>query len=336
MKKENSHITIEDIANLAGVAKSTVSRVINNSGAVSQKTRDKVMAVIDAHQFVPNVMASDLGRQLTSSIGIFIGDISNQYYTEILAGLESAVSAYDYFPFICLAINEKRESFYVQEMLRRRVSGVVVASTNIYDMSLFENLAQTTTVVTIQTDIPGTIKIDCTNEAGTFEMINTLISLGHQKIAYLDSSGENAVLEARKSGYLKALSAHNLPRVMAYEKTAAPFENGYHVTQALLALSERPTAIHAANDHLAAGAYLALRDAGLHIPEDISLSGFDGLQSSSLMSPPLSTVVQPIHEMGKTAITTLFSLLQEEAPQVSSPILFPTELLLRGSIAPPK
>lgn len=116
---KKTYLTIDDIAAMAGVSKSTVSRVLNNSGFVSEKTRTKVMDIVEANHYIPNSMARELGRTSTQSIGIFIGNISNSYYSEILSGAEAAINRSAFFPFICVVSNERREEFYVQEMLKR-------------------------------------------------------------------------------------------------------------------------------------------------------------------------------------------------------------------------
>lgn len=337
--KENkkNYLTIEDIASMAGVAKSTVSRVLNNSGFVSEKTRKKVMDIVEAHHYVPNGMARDLGRTTTKSIGIFIGDISNQYFSEILAGAEAVINRSSFFPFICLVSSERREEFYVREMLKRRVSGILFASATIHNPTLIAQLLHSTCAVSIQTDIPDVQRIDCENFSGTYRIIRHLISLGHRRIAFINSYGQGFVLKQRLQGYHQALADHKIPFCPDYLKTADRASSGYQAVNDLLALPNPPTAIHCCNDHIAVGAYQALHNQNIHIPEQISLTGFDAIPNTLLMEPQLTTVSQPLHQMGATAAEMLIAQINsgEEPSTVSSPILFPTEILLRGSTAPP-
>ena len=336
-KDKKAYLTIEDIAALAGVSKSTVSRVLNNSGFVSDATRKKVMRVVSSHHYVPNGFARDLGRTTTKSIGIFVGDISNQYFSEILAGAEAVISRSAYFPFICLVSNARREEFYIREMLKRRVSGVLFASTGIYNPDMITQLLQTTSAISIQTDIPGIPYIDCDNLGGTYRIIQHLISLGHERIAFINSFGETSVLEHRYQGYCNALSDHGIPLNPQYVRRADRTSNGYQAVIDLLNLPEPPTAIHCCNDHIAMSAYQALRSRGFSIPHQISLTGFDALSPTLLMEPQLTTVSQPLHKMGTTAAEMLIAKIEasQPLPDPSSPILFPTEILLRGSTAPP-
>lgn len=329
------HLTIDDIARLAGVAKSTVSRVLNNSGAVSEKTRQKVMDVVQENNFVPNVMARDLSRQETKTIGIFVSDISNQYFAEIIEGAEQIITRANYLPMICLASNPRREDFYIGELLRHRVSGVVVASTAIHNKQNVQRLVQNTKVISIQSDVENVRRIDCTNEKGTYAIISHLLSLGHTKIAYINPQGATSSLEERSLGFEKAMAAFGVPIQEIYTKQIESDKNGYVCAKELLALPCPPTAIHCANDHTAAEAYRAIIDSGLSIPSDISLTGFDNLPNSLLLTPQLTTVAQPIRKMGATAAELLVQdAISGNRPKTKEPIVFETELLVRGSTGP--
>ena len=198
---KKTYLTIDDIAAMAGVSKSTVSRVLNNSGFVSEKTRTKVMDIVEANHYIPNSMARELGRTSTQSIGIFIGNISNSYYSEILSGAEAAINRSSFFPFICVVSNERREEFYVQEMLKRRTSGILFASMTIYNLDAIAQLLRSTHAVSIQTDIPHVPRIDCENRLGTQRIVEHLIALGHQKIAFLTFQNPTMVLSQRFEGY---------------------------------------------------------------------------------------------------------------------------------------
>lgn len=331
------HVTIEDIARLSGVAKSTVSRVINNSGSVSEATRKKVMKIVNNFQYVPNTMARDLVLKSTKSIGIFIGDISNQYYIEVLKGAEEAANKLGYFPLICITTSREKEIFYIEEMIRRRTSGIVIVSTSITERKLVEKAAKQMKVVSLQADIEGVSRIDVTDKSGTYDIINYLIILGHKKIAYLDFIPSTYVLENRLSGYLEALQKNNIPTRSEYIKKCFLQEHSVFTrTMELLNMEDRPTAIHCANEQIALDAYMAIREKGLKIPEDISLTGFDNLPISRLMLPQLTTVSQPIRKMGASAIELLVNLINKtDVHSNDNSLVFPTEILLRGSTSYP-
>lgn len=331
---KKTYLTIDDIAAMAGVSKSTVSRVLNNSGFVSEKTRTKVMDIVEANHYIPNSMARELGRTSTQSIGIFIGNISNSYYSEILSGAEAAINRSAFFPFICVVSNERREEFYVQEMLKRRTSGILFASTTIYNLDAIAQLLRSTHAISIQTDIPHVPRIDCENRLGTQRIVEHLIALGHQKIAFLTFQNPTMVLSQRFEGYCRALEEHDLPVDPRYVKRLDRVSSGYQAVLELLSQENPPTAIHCCNDHIAESAYQALRNYGVSIPGDISLTGFDAVSNTLLMEPQLTTVSQPLQKMGEKAVEML--LLQLSSPaQVPESYRFPTEILLRGSTAPP-
>ncbi len=334
MDDQKARITINEVARLSGVAKSTVSRVLNNSGFVSAKTRKKVMEVVEQYHYVPNSMARELGTPFTRSIGIFLNDLQNPYFSELLSGAEEVVSARKYFPFICIASNEEREAFYVEEMLKRRVGGVIFLSALIHDRELIGRLIKNTRALSVQSDVPGIPQIDCTNYEGTYDVMQYLLSLGHKKIAYINSYGKSRVLHQRFEAYRDSLLNHKIPLEKDYIRSIPKNGSGYECAEALMALPSPPSAIHCCNDFIAAGVYRYLTEKEFKIPGDVSLSGFDDLPHATIMRPTLTTVFQPMKEMGRRAAEMLIDLLEGREEEKEDRV-FSTSLLIRESTAPP-
>ncbi len=303
------NLTIRDIARLSGVSKSTVSRIINNTGYVKESTREIVEKVISEHSYTPNISAKELSLSRSDTIGIFIGDISNQYFQEILRGAESVISGSSYFPFICLAGTERRQNLYIEELMKRRVAGVIFSSAYIYDEDAILGLVNSTRAISVQTDIKGIPNIDIDNYSAAYEMGQLLISKGHRKIGYIDSYNTIHSLSERLRGFKDALRDGGLDEGSL---VCTVTDSRYHSRDAARdLLSDRSiTAIQCANDHISADAYQVIGEMGLRIPDDISLSGFDGLPLDDLMQPKLTTVKQPLYEMGKLAAEKLIELIE--------------------------
>jgi len=332
------HLTIGDIARIAKVSKTTVSRVINNSSLVNKQTKKKVLKVIEEMNFTPNALARSLTKKTNKTIGFLIPDILNPFYMEIIQSIEEVVSKQGFSMYLCVTNQDpKKEEFYLNEMLERRTSGLIVVCTSINNSELLEKARKNIKMVSIHADIEGVDKIDTTGEQGTFEIIEHLISLGHKKIGFIGYRFDIVALNNRLLGYKKALEKHRIPIRDEYILEGTVLGNsGYYMTNKLLDLDDPPTAIHCFNEYLAMGAYMAISERNLKIPQDISLTGFDDLFMSKLIRPRLTTVSQPISTMGQIAGELLIKNILEGAKPVSQSIVLPTKLIIRDSTAPPR
>lgn len=307
-------LTIRDIARIAGVSKSTVSRVINKQYGVNEKTRIKVEKAIIEYSYTPNNTARELSSSRSDSIGIFIGDISNQYYQEILRGAESVISHSSFFPIICLTASPRRQALYIEELKQRRIRGMIFASSYIYDNESMSALLNSTTAVSVQTDLPGIPKTDIDNFAASYDIAKYLIDKGHREMGYIDSYNQIDTLKKRLEGFQKALSDHGIPVSSLHYVVSDENYHGYDPVMDLLK-NKNITAIHCSNDHLTMDAYSAIRDSGLTIPSDISLTGFDDLPIDRLLIPKLTRIHQPLYEMGQTAAEKLIRMIENGAPE---------------------
>lgn len=336
-QKMNDPVTMDDIARLAGVARSTVSRVLNNSQSTSARTREKVLNVIREQNYVPNYMASQLGKKHSNTIAVMIEDIQNQYFAEILKAIENASIRLRYFPLVCARFTPERESYYLKEILQRRCTGILFVSCQVSDFDMIRQLHQRQIpMVGLQTHLPDAMLIDSDDRLGTKAVIEHLISLGHRHIAYLTSDHSTYVLNERLRGYQDALAEHGIDPDPSLVYRFNDQRNSYDTTLSILSAPKRPTAIHCQNDHEALSAYIAITSTGLRIPEDISLSGYDNLPNSRLIRPQLTTVEQPLQRMGMAAMDLLDDMIKDPASYaIPRQIVYPTQLVVRGSTGAP-
>lgn len=342
MEKPDGKITIVQIAEMAGVSVSTVSRVINNQGPIKQKTRERILKLVEETNYVPNKLAQGLVRQHSRSIALIIPDIANPFFADIIHGVENTLMPKGYSMYLCNSnFDHDRERRFLEEMAERRVEGVILISAFLQNEELIHRMDQNTMrVVCIQTQIEG---LDCinTNDYDTMcQSVQHLIELGHRRIGFIciDRRG----CRMRYSAYRNVLSRNGIaidPAYVAENVNGKYSENpGYHMTKALLSLEEPPTAIQALNDYMAYGAYQAAHEMGLSIPGDVSIIGYDDLPLSKLLMPPLTTIRQPAYEMGLAGSEILLERIAQGPSLPGEPHierLFKTEFLSRGSTAAP-
>jgi len=326
--------TIEHIAQLAKVSKATVSRVLNNSPKVTEETREKVMKVIKESGYYPSAMARRLTTNKAETIGLIIPSpqdktFGNPFYTEILRGFthQAKIEGYD----LLLFINEHQFN-YSKLFHDRRVDGLLLVGIKRNDKGITQlSKNKFPYILTGKIDYKEANYVDAENRRGAYQAVSHLINLGHKRIAYIGGSFEFVFNQERFEGYLSALRDHNLEygKELTMESISTQ-ESGYEAMRKILKSSSIPTAVFAANDLDAIGAMKAIKDKGLRIPEDISLIGFDDIQLASYTEPSLTTVRQPIYEMGITAISLLVRLIEEKEKRPSR-VEMPTQLIIRES-----
>lgn len=333
-KSKNSKITIDDIAKFANVSKATVSYVLNDKPGVSDKVRSKIKNIIDEYNYVPNSAARGLAGEKTHFIGLVIPDISDMFYANIIRGVEKTSNKLGFFlNLFTTHAQAEREQQVIKLFNKSMVDGLIVMAYYLKD--LYIDILTESGIPFVFIDYPPkneeiySVLVD--NESGAFEATEYLISLGHKKIAFLEGSKVAWDSKARFEGYVKALKRHatefnpNLVENGNFTK-----EEGYLATKRLLAKKEKFTAIFSANDQMAIGAIRALKEAGLKVPDDISIVGFDNIEASSIIEPSLTTVSQPIYEMGKKAVEVLVKLINKEEVKEKK-IMLKTRLIERHS-----
>lgn len=329
-----------------GVAPMTVSRVVNGTGYVSEDTRQRVMAAIKEMNYRPNGLARNLKRQRTETVGLIIGDISNPYSTELANAVRATVSTHGYSLFICISEHSAKEDITaIDSLADHNVDGIIVATrSNIGGDERLKDIADSSLPLVVvgrdfKHDLVDSVAAD--NFTGGFEATQHLIDLGHKRIAFIGAGFENRGSLKRLQGYLSALVKHELPvdeRLITGRKESlsdvpgySTEKIGYEGMKRLLSLPNRPTAVFARNDFTAMGAMTAIKEAGLSIPQDIAIVGFDDTPLAIHTLPPLTTVRQPMRLQGQIAADLLLRRISGNDNIDTETRTFDCELIVRES-----
>ena len=319
--------TIKDVAKKAGVSMMTVSRVINMPEKVKLDTRRKVEAAMQALHFKPNVAAKALATNQTRTIHIFIESIlstQDPYLMALLAGVSEVLSA-SYYSFLI-----RREWDFPY-----KCDGVIALSTNETLTQKLMDTIQEPLILFGKTKEPLDF-VDFDHYGGTYKMTTYMIEKGHTRIGFLGLKPDETFAHERKLGYLDALKAASLPASpLAMEIVDNHTEQaGYECALKLFEKSD-VTALVCSSDVLALGALTAAKSINLSVPADLSIGGFDGLFFDQMASPPLTTILQPVHAIGEELAHLLLKRIEEPDKPLSQ-VLVPPELVVRGSVCSPK
>jgi LacI family transcriptional regulator len=330
--------TINDVAKLAGVAPITVSRVINNSGYFSQKTRERVEAAVAELGYVPNTLARGLRSKRTNTLALVVTDITNPFFTIIARGVEDTASQAGFTVIYCNTDeSEQEEKKYVRILIQKQVDGILlVPACSSTDSTEFIQ-SQDTPVVLIDRWVPN-VQADvvrCDSQEGAYYLVKHLIEFGHQRITALTGPLGVSTAEDRVSGYQRALAEAGLSAWERVYHGAFTQASGYDLARQALADEPPPTALFGANNFIAIGAMKALRDAGVRVPEDVSVVSFDDLPPGLVIDPFFTVAAQPAYDMGRKATELLLNRLSSKSPLECQEIVLPVEIITRQSSAPP-
>lgn len=319
---ERGKVTLEMVAADAGVSAATVSRILNGSAIVSDDKRAAVDEAVARLGFVPNPVARGLAGGRTLSVGVVTQAIDSPFYGGALRGIEDTLSVAGYSPlFVSGQWSAAHEARCIVALKSRRVDGIIVLTGRLSDSALAATARELPVVVTGRTlEVPGLYALDFDNFEGARLATEHLLSLGHRRIAFIAGDLKHPDGEQRLSGYRSALQAAGLKVEPALIRPGDFTEaSGLAAVERLLDSSERFTAIFASNDQMAFGAALALHRRGLHVPNDISLVGFDDLAAALYAIPPLTTVHHPVYELGQLAASAMLQLLGGARPTLHLP-----------------
>ena len=333
---------IADVAQLAGVSVATVSRALARPAIVTEETRLRVLAAVRGTGYTPNISARNLRVRKTMVVLVAVPDISNPFFAEVLQGIDDTLSAADYGLIIAnLAGSPEKEARYVDLVCAGQADGVLLLCGHVMRSPDRDLRDARVPLVAACEYIPGEkfpqITIDNVDTAR--EAVGHLIKLGHTSIAYLSGPKSNILEQQRLEGYRQALReagiAADAGLILRGDFT---FRAGVEAGRALLALEPvaRPTALFAANDEMAIGLIKTVHTAGLQIPDDLSVVGFDGIAYADYCEPTLTTIVQPRRDLGATAAAELISLMTKGSPGPRKDIKLPATLMLRDSTRPPR
>nr|WP_246580788.1 LacI family DNA-binding transcriptional regulator [Deinococcus aestuarii] len=338
MEGRGRRVTHKDVAERAGVSVATVSYVLNGGPRpVSPETRARVQAVIDELEYYPNELARGLRLRQSRAVGLLLPNITNPFYAEVAQALEAYCHAQGFLVMLCNSGGEaEREARYVQALRAGRVDAMVVVPSSEPTALLRPILQARLPVVVLEHDVQGVPCIAIDEFRGGQVGTGHLLELGHRRVALLRETPTSALSRERVDGYREALAQAGLPYDPALVvECGATQAEGDRVMRGLLTLPEPPTAIFAHNDLLALGACRAVQHAGLGVPGDLSVVGYDDISSAAYLNPPLTTVRFPKAEMGRLAGELILKLLRGEALPAQT-ITLPVELVVRASTAPPR
>lgn len=327
-------VTISDIAKAANVTKATVSYVLNNKPGVSEETRERILKLMKEMNYHPNAVARGLAGQSTGMLGLVIPDISDLFYAQIVRGVENTANLYNFTLNLCTThAIPKKEREMVDLFTSGRVDGVILM-TYFIDLDYINNLKKRRipfVLIDSALNDESIYNISVDNFEAGYKATEYLIKLGHKRIAFIHGPQTASDSLFRFRGYCQALSDHGI----LYEEDLVcqgdfKREGGYQAFFTLNRLRSKPTAIFAANDQMAIGVLSAAREANLKVPQELSVIGCDDIEASSLVEPSLTTIKQPIEEIGKNAAEIIFKLIHKEEP-LQRRILLKTSLIERSS-----
>jgi LacI family transcriptional regulator len=316
------------------VSVATVSRVFNDSGPVGTETRRRILQVATTLRYTPDSAARSLITRRTNTIGVLLPDLYGEFFSEVIRGIDMTAQRGGFHLLVSSSHNDKGEIEAAMRAMRGRVDGLVVMSPDIDVQVLVANLADSTPVVLLNCDVGGTAfdSLNIDNYGGASAMVRHLVSLGHRRIGFISGGDRNHDATERLRGYRETLDAQGIERDASWERTGDFTESGgYRAAGELAALSPRPTAIFAANDSMAIGALSAVREAGIRVPQDVVVVGFDDIPIARYMSPPLTSVHVAINELGERATRMLLQAVEEKNLHVKSQETLPTRLVIRQS-----
>ncbi len=330
---------MKDVAQLAKVSVSTVSYVLNATGPVGADRRARVLDAVRALNYIPNESARSLKRQSASTIGLIIPDLSNQFFSLLAQGVTHAAAARGVLVVLCNSeSSEEAESGNARLLRSQRVDGVIYLTAFHESPSALRELQSLGPVVLVDERVPGADlpAVVADGRRGAREVATHVVRLGHVRFACIGGPTALWTAEQRLAGYREALALGGLdPDAMEVHVGDYRMGSGYELAQKALGGSRaaRPTALLCANDMMAIGALEYCRTAGLRVPGDVSIVGFDDVPMAPLLSPRLTTVRQPAHEMGMGAAELLIDLIQGHQPDVPKP--HPVEVKVRESTGKP-
>ncbi len=335
-RNKNTEPTIHDIARELEISASTVSRALNNNPRISLKTKEKIKAVADRLGYRPNTLASNLRNKKSNTIGIVVPLINRHFFSSVISGVEDIAFKAGYNVVISQSNDlAAKEISIVQSMFSNRVDGLIISiamqTSNFDHLKLFRK--KQIPLVFFDRAVPeiDTDKIVVDDFDGAFRVTQHLIDQGYKRIAHLAGPQNLTTYFDRKNGYIEALRKNNITfDESLINVSTLTSEDGVPAIEKLMALHNPPEAIFCGNDTTALSVMIYLRDKGIRIPEDFGIVGFSNEPFSKVVSPAISTILQPGFAMGQKAAELIISKI-ENKDRTYQTITLPTELIIRDS-----
>jgi LacI family transcriptional regulator len=329
--------TLKDIARLAHVSHTTVSRALNNKSRIRNTTKEKVLAIARDLNYRPDFVARSLVMRKTKTLGLVITTIVNPFYIELAQGIETTAIESGYNIILCSTHSDlSTEKRYIDMLRSRGVDGIIFTSAHMKDPNIRELAEEDFPMVlvnrrTYQPIVKERVDyVGINNILGGFLAVEHLIRLGHRRIGVIGGSSESSVGFERLEGGRKALAAYGLALKEDYVLEGNFLkESGLLGAERYLRMAEPPTAIFATNDYMALGAYQAIREGGWRVPEDLALIGFNDIEFTAMKGIELTTIGQKKFEMGTRAVKSLIRRIEGEKGRPPEEIILEPELIVR-------
>lgn len=322
---------IRKVAALAGVSVATVSRTLKSPTQVSPETREKVLKAVEHAGYKPNLMAVQFRSQRTRNLVVLVPDIANTFFAQVIRGIQEAASTADYRVLLCNTLgNPDTERQFAELVDARQADGVI--QLRAFDPFARDDHPPLVNICEIVDDAPWPT-VSLNNRGAARTMTEHLLALGHRRIGLIQGPADSPLTRERFAGYREALAAAAIefdPALVQYGRYDCP--SGHAATAQLLANDQRPTAIFCENDEMAMGAIQCIRQAGLRVPDDISVAGFDDISFAAFCDPPLTTIAQPAAAFGQHAVAMLLAQLDGRR-LAEHHLILPFELVVRASTA---
>jgi DNA-binding LacI/PurR family transcriptional regulator len=336
--------TIKDIAKRAGVSHPTVSRALRGNPLISDETTERIRRIAQEMGYHPSAAARSMKTNQTKALGVIVRNIDDPFFSEILQGIEDIAQPEGYSLFISSSQNEMdRERLIVKAMREHRVDGVIICSTAFSVSQSRELVGPSVPIVVVNNQAAEDYRyaIHHDDVDGSRQITRHLIGLGHRRIAYLGNSISGRTTLDRLSGFKQEMQAAERPILSEYihQVPGGEPEHGLAGVNHFLDLANRPTALVCFNDMMAVGVLKGFQLAGIRVPEECSVTGFDNIVLSAYTAPPLTTFDQPKHFIGAEAARLLLGMLgpdSENNPNGFKSLTLKGRLLVRASTAPPK
>ena len=332
-----SKITIKDIARIAHVSNTTVSRALNNQSRIRNETKERILTIAKELSYRPDFIARSLVMKRTNTLGLVITTIANPFYTELAQGIEATARKLGYNIILCSTQSDLGTERLDIEMLRSKgVDGIILTSAHMGDPNIVELAEEGFPIVlvnrrTYDPMVRGLVDyVGIDNIQGGFWAVEHLIKLGHRRIGIIGGSSESSVGFERLEGGKRALAAYGLKQFNDYFLEGDFLkESGYRGGMKFIKMAEPPTAVFAANDYMALGTYQAVMEEGLKVPEEIAIVGFNDIEFTSMKGIELTTIGQKKYEMGALSVENLVERIEGRNVHPPQEIILKPELIIR-------
>lgn len=324
-------LTIKDIAAMAEVSTTTVSHILNDKGQrFSEETRQRVLKIVKEYDYSPDYFAKNMIQKQTKTIGMVVPDVTDLFFSKVIEGVETYLNTKGYMILLCNSNHSSEmERDYIKQLQYRAVAGIILASPNSHELE--KNMTNSPYILIdrgLNTRTEGNLLVQ--EYEGVYEAVQYLIDSGHSHIGMLTNESGYYEMTERYDAYRQCLEDNHIGYRQDFVGDGpVTIEGGYRAAYQLLK-QNKVTALCCGNDQMAVGAYRAAHELGLRIPEDISIIGFDDLEISSYLNPPLTTVAQPTFDIGYTAAQYLLQAITQPGTPIPNK-MFETQFTIRSS-----